>query len=189
MERGSFIHNIKTLKLAVLAAAEAFDETQFILVGSIGPLLAHSPDAPPLLRTSLDIDLFPINHADHHIAADSLVGAGSIFEIQNHFYIERVGAWTVMTTPAGWQSRSKELRFGKVIAYALSIQDALWNKLEAGRPKDLDYCSQIFACGICEETSFRDYVANAESPTNPESFALSRETVVTNLDKSLSKNS
>lgn len=103
----------------VRAIATEFKADKVFIIGSQGILLAW-PDAPPVMRTSPEIDVFPENakvwevqekakypnetpEASEHI--DALFGSGSLFHQTHGFYIDGVDENTA-TLPAGWQTRA-----------------------------------------------------------------------------------
>lgn|GEM_PF-805312 len=186
---GVVVHTLSTLETAVVAASKALGSKELILVGSVGPLLAAHPDAPSELRTSLDIDLFPKEHREEHLDADVIIGKDSPFRELHNFYVERLAAWTVMSTPDGWQKRTNKLVFGEISAYALSMFDTIWNKLERGEPKDISYCARVISAGLLKQRELANFIGNAgcsETFRNePELFEASREAVQKNFEHAL----
>ena len=145
------------LKLALAAAADAYKRRRFVVVGSAA-ILATFPDAPSFLRLSADIDMFPIRKLDttDFQLGDEQVGQASAFEVEHDFYIERLGDWTMLSQPKGWFERCvKYSTEGKidgkdvmVDGYALQPLDLAYNKLEAGRDKDLNFVGGLIAEGL-----------------------------------------
>ena len=145
------------LKLALAAAADAYKRRRFVVVGSAA-ILATFPDAPSFLRLSADIDMFPIRKLDttDFQLGDEQVGQASAFEVEHDFYIERLGDWTMLSQPEGWFERCvKYSTEGKidgedvmVDGYALQPLDLAYNKLEAGRDKDLNFVGGLISEGL-----------------------------------------
>jgi hypothetical protein len=111
--------------IALRKAAEVYGERFFIVVGR-GSLSATMPDVAARLRTTGDIDLFaPFKPEclDLWSAADSLVSVESEFFIKHGFYIERVGEWTLLSQPVGWQQRGHSLRIDDIDVLVLHPLD------------------------------------------------------------------
>ena len=145
------------LKLALAAAAPAYKRKQFVIVGSAA-ILASYPDAPSFLRLSADIDMFPIMKLDttDFQSGDEQVGQASQFEVEHDFYIERLGDWTMLSQPEGWFERCVKYSTSGVVegenvtidGYCLHPLDLAYNKLEAGRDKDLNFVAGLLSEGI-----------------------------------------
>jgi hypothetical protein len=154
---------------AIRKAAEVYGEKAFVVVGR-GSLSASMPSAAPQLRTTGDIDLFPpsdMAKVDAWAEADLLVKQGSPFFAEHHFYIERVGEWTLLGHPASWVDRAIDIQIDDITAIVLHPLDLAYNKLEAGREKDIDFMSEGLTCGayaLAEMEAFiRDHAPDAET--------------------------
>ena len=135
---------------AIKKAAEIYQCDHFIVVGR-GSLSVSLPDAPAVMRTTSDIDLFSTfdeARVDAWAAADASVGAGSEFFDQYGFYIERVGEWTLMDQPEGWQDRAIKLNVEGIDVLVLHSLDLAYNKLEAGRDKDIEFIAEGLSYGV-----------------------------------------
>ena len=88
------------LKLALDSCADLTGDREFVVVGSVS-ILGARPLAAGALTVSADIDLFPrFNESgEKNKLIERHFGAGSQFELENSFYIEGVGSWTMMTSP------------------------------------------------------------------------------------------
>ncbi len=145
---------------AIKKAAEVYRCDHFIVVGR-GSLSVSMPDAPAAMRTTGDIDLFSTFDpalVDQWAAADSSVGAGSEFFDQHGFYIERVGEWTLMDQPEGWQDRAIKLNIEDIDVLVLHPLDLAYNKLDAGRDKDIDFLAEGFRCGAYQFIEVEQFV-------------------------------
>jgi hypothetical protein len=141
--------DLKHFITAIKKAAEVYQCDHFIVVGR-GSLSASMPDAPAALRTTGDIDLFSTFDAalvDQWAVADLRVGAGSEFFDEHGFYIERVGEWTLMDQPAGWQERAIKMNLEGIDVLVLHPLDLAYNKLDAGRVKDIEFLAEGLRCG------------------------------------------
>ncbi len=155
------------LKVALRAAASAYKRKRFVIVGSAA-LLATYPDAPSFLRLSADIDMFPIRKLDttDYQSGDEEVGQASAFEVEHEFYIERLGDWTMLSQPEGWFERCvKYSTIGEidgdqvsVDGYCLQPLDLAYNKLEAGRDKDLNFVAGLLNEEIISLTELENFI-------------------------------
>jgi len=156
------------LKLALDSCAELTGDREFVVVGSVS-ILGARPLAAGALTVSADIDLYPrFNESgEKNELIERHFGAGSQFELENSFYIEGVGSWTMMTSPKGWEKRMVPIISpGGVTGWCLDPFDLAYNKLEAGRAKDLQYVAEMIRSDITPafslETYFRQHAPNEE---------------------------
>ena len=166
------------LRLALKAAAMAYDRKRFVVVGSASILASH-PDAPGYLRLSADIDMFPLLKlkTETFKSGDDKVGQASQFECDNDFYVERVGEWTMLSQPEGWLERCVKFEVDDVVGYCLDPVDLAYNKTEVGRRKDIDFVAGMLNEAIItrEELEYfiRDGCPHPELlPTVLDHFAL-----------------
>lgn len=145
---------------AIKKAAEIYQCDHFIVVGR-GSLSVSVPDAPAVMRTTGDIDLFSTfdeMRVDAWAAADASVGAGSEFFDEHGFYIERVGEWTLLDQPEGWQDRAIKLNLEGIDVLVLHSLERAYNKLEAGRDKDIEFITEGLRCGVYQLGSIEDFI-------------------------------
>jgi hypothetical protein len=156
MSASRTVRTWEDLERAVRAIATEFKTDKIFIIGSQGILLAW-PDAPPLMRSSLEIDAYPGNardwetqekkkhpdespEASEHI--DALFGSGSPFHRTHGFYIDGVDENTA-TLPAGWQSRAvvRQIEVGgrTVTAIAPCPEDLIVSKLARLDDKDKSF--------------------------------------------------
>lgn len=132
---------IDEFRAALHAAAEVYGFNEFVVVGR-GSLSASMPDSSAQLRMTEDIDLYPLGESlDYDALAkhDPELGIQSDFFAKHGFYVQRVGDWTVMDQPPGWQDRALRIETNGVHALVLHPLDLAYNKLDAGRPKDIEF--------------------------------------------------
>ena len=147
------------VKLAVRTAAAAYGSQQFTLVGR-GSLAASMPDSAESLRATIDIDLFPPWKPEQALpwaVADTKIGRYSVFQDQHGFYVERVGEWTLLNQPHGWEDRALKFEIDGVHVVVIHPLDLAYNKLEAGRRKDIDFMREGLSSGaynLAEVESF-----------------------------------
>lgn len=143
------------LLLALDKCATLTGDREFVVVGSVS-ILGSTPAAPDHLTISADIDLFPRvgESGAKNELIDKNFGQGSPFELENNFYIEGVGSWTMMTSPPGWEERMTPIVSPSgVTGWCLDPLDLAYNKLEAGREKDFRYVGEILRSQILSERS------------------------------------
>lgn len=154
--------------MALRAAALAYDRRRFVILGSAAILATH-PDAPSFLRLSADIDMFPLRKLDttDFQFGDEQVGQASEFEVEHDFYIERLGDWTMLSQPDGWLGRCAKYdtsvevdgRREVVEGFCLMPLDLAYNKLEAGRDKDVNFVAGLLTEGIITQGDLEGFIA------------------------------
>lgn len=164
------------LRLAVLRLAELTKEKQFVLVGR-GTLAVTAPPDRRSMARSEDIDMWPrFNEAAALDESRERFGEGSTFHLEHGFYIERVGKWTVMSQPPGWEERATELRYGEISLLVLGLLDLAYNKLEANRVKDRDFLRMAFQEKLFSPDDIRDFIEH-----HPPAWKEARTAVLDNL--------
>ena len=170
---------MQDVRLAVRTAAESYGSRQFTIVGR-GSLAASMPESADKLRSTIDIDLFPPwdeTKAGAWAAVDTNIGRYSLFQEKNGFYVERVGEWTLMTQAAGWNERAMRLEVDGIEILVLHPLDLAYNKLEAGREKDIVFMREGLNCKAYDFVEVRDFVhKHAPDPDT-------RELILENLRK------
>jgi len=150
------VRTLEDLERTVRAVATEFKTDKIFIIGSQSILLAW-PNAPPLMRISPEIDVYPDNakdwetrekekhpdespEASEHI--DALFGIGSQFHRTHGFYIDGVDENTA-TLPAGWQTRAvvRQIDVGgrTVTAVAPCPEDLIVSKLARLDDKDKSF--------------------------------------------------
>lgn len=151
------------LLLAARAIAEATGEKEFVVVGT-GALgcIDEIPDS--MLRTD-DVDMFPRKQTRFDMEqVDSEIGEGSEFERKHGFYVQRVGDWTVMDQPQGWQERATTIQDGELTLICLSPIDLAYNKLNAGREKDITFVGSLLKHHIVDPTELEAFIRAGAPP-------------------------
>jgi hypothetical protein len=124
--------------------------TEVWMIGSASVAVVN-PDLPAALRTSKDIDLIPIGtpvlYVDSNIMEREL-GEDSDFSIKHRFFVDYVGENLLKWTPPGWQQRVTTIQLTEGLrGHCLDPHDVTYNKLYAGRPKDIVWIRGQFAGG------------------------------------------
>jgi hypothetical protein len=173
---------LEEFRAAVRAAAEVYGQREFVVVGR-GSLSASLPESAALLRMTEDIDLYPTGEGlDYAVLAglDPELGVQSDFFAKHGFYVQRVGDWTVMYQPAGWEERAIRLEVDGIKAIVLHPIDLAYNKLEAGRDKDIEFIAEGLRCGVYQLSSLEGFIREGTK----EDWKL--EALLTNLQKAQS---
>lgn len=155
-EINSPVRTLRDLSDAVRVIARHFKTDTVFIIGSQGILLSW-PDAPPILRTSGEIDAYPGNakiwefetkaqdpddepEASEEIS--TLFGWGSHFHNNHGFYIDGVDENTA-TLPNGWRQRSASIPIDvdgrSVLAVAPGPEDLIVSKLARLAEKDREF--------------------------------------------------
>jgi hypothetical protein len=177
------VRTLEDLERTVRAIATEFKTDKIFIIGSQSILLAW-PDAPPVMRTSPEIDAFPENakvweiqekkkhpdefpEASEHI--DALFGSGSQFHRTHGFYIDGVDESTA-TLPAGWQTRAvvRRIDVGEriVTAVAPCPEDLIVSKLARLDDKDKSFIEAYHAARPLDPRIIEERIrlSNFESP-------------------------
>ena len=164
------------IRVAVLKMAELTGESSFVLVGA-GSLAITAPGCGELARSD-DVDMWPRNNET--AALDECIdhlGEGSPFHHEYGFYIERVGSWTLLTQPMGWESRATRVNFDGIEVLALGLMDLAYNKLEANRSKDAEFLKNAIDDGLIRLDDLKKFIMdNAPS-------VETRDIAINNLKK------
>lgn len=92
------------LEHAIRAACDVAEDTELFVFGSQA-ILGEHPDAPPELRTSIEVDVQPVNRPDQVDAIDGALGELSQFHTAHGFYVHGVSIESA-TLPEGWEDRT-----------------------------------------------------------------------------------
>ena len=141
------------------------DEREFIVIGSQAILGKH-PDAPRVLRKSMELDVYPKFRPDlsEHLAGN--LGEFSLFHQTHFIWVDGVSPETA-TLPAGW-----ELRLVKVenentdgaVGWCLDPHDIAFSKLAARREKDLAYVAALIRHKLVRPSQVEAFIAAADGP-------------------------
>lgn len=163
------------LRIAITRMAELTGESRFVVIGR-GTLAITAPAHLRDLAQTDDIDLWPRDNEQAALDQSiELFGEGSLFYREHGFYIERVGSWTLMTQPPGWETRATELLIGSASVLVLGLLDLAYNKLDAFRDKDRDFLASAFGYGLVDPEQLRAFIEE-HAPSE-----LARETLLGNL--------
>jgi hypothetical protein len=144
------------LVLAIDEYCKATGLNEVIVVGSMSILASFEPEAPYVSR---DIDMYPVREdtpGQFTLLIADQFGPGSDFQEIHKFTIESVGDWTTMFSAPGWQDRlvPVETPNGNV-GRCLDPLDLAFNKVEAGRDKDLIHLAYMLRANYVDEGELR----------------------------------
>lgn len=152
------------------------------MIGSASVAVVR-PDVPAALRTSKDVDVIPIGipvlHFDSNIMEREL-GEDSDFSIKHRFFVDYVGENLLKWTPPGWQQRVTIIQLTAGLrGHFLDPHDVAYNKLYAGRPKDIVWIRGLLKTGLInwarlEELHAGNPLAAADREKVERSIALVR---------------
>ena len=127
------------------------DLTNAYVFGSCG-VSARFEHLDGKLRRSVDIDFSPIGKPVFYFDSkfvDQYGGPESDFFAENQFYIDYVIPDLLRCTPPGWQERCTIIDLTPGLrGHCLDPHDIAYNKLWAGRPKDIQWVHGLLGTGI-----------------------------------------
>lgn len=158
MTPGQLAHILRT-------AADSTAQRVFVVVGSQA-ILATFPDAPRILRKSIEGDIYPRDNPLMAIEIDGTLGEGSAFHQEFGYYAHGVGPDTAIV-PEGWEDRLVEFKVGdslETIGLCLEIHDLAFSKLVAGRPKDFDFVAGLLTHRLINRGTLQRLLAKESRP-------------------------
>ena len=164
---------------AAEAVAQITGQAHIFIIG-----MASTAQSVPTMSEMLtdDIDLFTPDAESCFVEeVIASVGEGSPFEESHGFYVERLGAWVLLTQPRGWMERSLLVSHPTLTIRVLHPLDLVYNKLETGRKKDLEGVTLILQSGAVTPEQIQAFVQGAETPEE------TKLAIVKNLQKVLEK--
>lgn len=119
-------------------------ETEFIVIGSQA-ILGRFPDAPRVLRQSMEADVYPRFQPDLAASIEGSLGRYSQFDITFGVHADGVAPGTAIL-PVGWEVRLVEVcneNTGGAIGWCLDPVDLAYSKLAARREKDMAFVGEL----------------------------------------------
>ncbi len=120
------------------------DEAEFVVVGSQA-ILGKFPDAPRVLRQSMEADIYPKFRPELSDMIEGSLGRYSHFDQTFGYHADGVST-TTATLPAGWEARLVKVcneNTAGAIGWCLDPHDIAYSKLAARREKDLAYVAAL----------------------------------------------
>lgn len=146
--------------------------SQFFFVGLTTTLVT----APHRIHVvSDDVDLFtPEAETKDLDKVITELGEGSRFHHDNGFYVERVGSWTLLTQPPGWEERAVTIPHPTLRIQILGLMDLIFNKLDAAREKDLVAVADLLREKQFSRKDFADFLASTGTDSKLASELLTK---------------
>lgn len=138
-------------------------ETEFIVIGSQAILGPH-PDAPRVLRESMEADLYPRFRPELSEIIEGSLGRYSQFDQTFGYFADGV-APTTATLPKSWEERLVRVsneNTGGAIGWCLEPHDLAFSKLAARREKDLAFVTNLLRFRMVRESRLKELIAGVE---------------------------
>jgi hypothetical protein len=128
------------LEHAIRAACDVTGDDEVYVFGSQA-ILGQYPDAPALLRMSVEADIAPKNHPERVNEIDGVLGELSSFHTTHGFYVHGV-PMDAAILPRGWERRAVQVRSSNTLGktgWCVEGHDLAASKLAAFREKDREF--------------------------------------------------
>lgn len=158
MNRREFEHIVR-------AAAGITGQKDFVIIGSQS-ILGKFPDAPRVLRHSMELDLYPKEHPEMADLISGCLGEYSTFHDTFKYYADGVSPTTAIL-PEGWEERLERFtseNTGGAVAHCLDPVDLAYAKLAAGRPKDIDYVVDLLRHQLIKPSILAGLIEQTREP-------------------------
>ena len=137
-------------------------ETEFVIVGSQS-ILGRHPDAPRVLRQSMELDIYPLNRPELSPDIEGSLGRYSQFDTTYGYHADGVGPETA-TLPAGWETRLVRVEndnTGGAVGWCLDPHDLAYAKLAARREKDMAFVVELIRHKFIRPSRIEGFIAGA----------------------------
>jgi hypothetical protein len=144
------------LEHIIRAAGSITDERVILVLGSQS-ILGSAENASEKLRLSMEADVFPLKAPDKTELINGSIGEISQFHETFGYYGHGIVPESC-PLPLGWEKRLATLKnenTNGITGLCLGADDLACSKLAAGRPKDLDFVTEMLATGIVTLNSLR----------------------------------
>src|SRR3954468_16715909 len=141
-------------------------ETEFVVIGSQA-ILGPFPDAPRVLRQSMEADLYPRYRPELAELIEGSLGRYSQFDQTFGYWADGVSPDTATVT-AGWGKKLSPVsneNTGGAIGWCLEPHDLALSKLAARREKDLSYVSALLRFNMVRLNRLKELIPKLEIPT------------------------
>jgi len=143
----------------------------FYIIGASALLaVLPEPSEAGLVQTR-DVDIVPgvtdVNE-ETRIAnqIDWLLGEGSEFDIEHHYYAQGLVQSSPQYAPTGWMLRARPVKVGAYTGLCMEIHDLALSKFGAGRPKDFEFNAALARTGLLNKTELLGRVEQIKADTN-----------------------
>lgn len=149
------------LEHAIRAACEVSGDTELLIFGSQA-VLGTYPDAPGILRASVEVDVQPKNRPEMTDVIDGALGQDSMFHATHGFYVHGVSI-EAAKLPEGWSERTVAVSHPTGtkgnIGLCLDVHDLAASKLVASRGKDRRFVATLLIEGLIMEETLLERLA------------------------------
>jgi hypothetical protein len=148
------------------AAADIAEDDEIVVLGSQA-ILGQFPDAPAVLRVSVEADMYPRNRPERADLIDGTIGELSPFHRQYGYYAQGVGKETAVL-PEGWEERLVRVRNERTrgaTGLCLEVHDLVVSKAVAGREKDRVFVREVIRHGLVDRATLLDRLTRTRLDT------------------------
>lgn len=136
-------------------------ESEFIVIGS-QCILGRHPDAPRVLRQSMEADIYPRFKPELAPLIEGALGRYSQFDLTFGYYADGVGPDTAKVPP-GWEGRLIPVcseNTNGATGWCLEPHDLAYSKLAARRPKDLAFVTALLQHKLVKRAHLQSLIAS-----------------------------
>ena len=161
--------NRRQLEHAIVEIGEGLGLDYFYIVSSAA-ILASLPDLRDAdLTATRDVDMVPnpSNPDDINRWADQVdvdLGEGSVFDLENGFYVQGLDRRSPTGAPTGWKDRAVWVTARNTTALCMEKHDLAISKYGAGREQDLTFTAALARHGLVQESTLLERVEGLDVP-------------------------
>ena len=143
----------------------------FYIIGAAAVLAVLPEPSEAALVQTRDVDIVPgtadANEEDR-IAnqIDWVLGEGSEFEIEHHYYAQGLSRSSPQYAPSNWMLRARPVKVGAYTGLCMEIHDLALSKFGAGRPKDLEFNAALARTGLLNKAILLGRLEQVDADTN-----------------------
>jgi hypothetical protein len=146
--------SLDEVRLAAMTLKENLPNLGEMIVFGSAAVSALNPKLDATLRCSVDVDVAPVNipvFVTDGRFVEERAGPDSEFYEREGFYIDYVPLELLRVTPVGWRERATRLELAPALTcLILEAHDVAYNKLWAGRAKDIAYVNALVDAGVVD---------------------------------------
>lgn len=158
MNRSQFEHILRACKGTT-------SETEFVVIGSQS-VLGRFPDAPRVLRQSMEADVYPRHQPELAPLLTGNLGELSLFHQTHGYWVDGVSP-TTAALPADWETRLVKVcneNTGGAVGWCLDPHDLAYSKRAARREKDLAFVAALLRHRMIRPSLVARLIADASDP-------------------------
>lgn len=140
----------------------------FYIIGASAVLAVLTDSEEAALVQTRDMDVVPgIDDPEQERQIsdriDWLLGEGSEFEVEHHYYAQGLSSRTPAFAPQGWMNRALPVKVGAYTGLCMEVHDLALSKFGAGRPKDIEFNKALVRAGLLDEKRLLDRLENVKA--------------------------